>query len=211
MNPIETLETFLAASAREVGWELKPYEAKLVESANAVRVSTEPVVAGEAPRLAGYGLYTVILASLGSDFERARQAWIAGQRFAAAVRTKISADGGEDLVLIFVGPPGSKDGDEWKTLAMEVERNDLVCRKLVWLPPKQQSEMEAALEHFKGRTFLATPWQAPATAEPTALDALWIAHASLREWQNILDAQPVDKSAIDYDDLVAKLIQAHKS
>src|SRR5688500_4105972 len=42
-----------------------------------------------------------------------------------------------DLHLILVGPRGSERLDEWQPLALIVERDERVARKLAWLRPNE--------------------------------------------------------------------------
>ena len=93
---------------------------------------------------------------------------------------------------------------------MELERNDLVCRKLVWLPPKKANENAQALREFVRRTFISKPWRTADSIPQTALDVLSEKNAALNGWEEILDKQPLDRAEVDYDALVAQLINAHQ-
>ncbi|MDR6772677.1 ABC-three component system middle component 1 [Azospirillum sp. BE72] len=66
---------------------------------------------------------------------------------------------GDDLLLILVGPPQDGDeADEWRDLRSSVERDERVCRKLVWLPPSDSARLNTSIESIIRRTFLACPW-----------------------------------------------------
>lgn len=78
---------------------------------------------------------------------------------------------GEDLLLLLVGPAGSDGEEQWLQRRGLIERDDRVCRKLVWLPPGDDPDVEGALNVFISRTFLARPWLSPALRSQT-LDGL---------------------------------------
>jgi hypothetical protein len=58
-----------------------------------------------------------------------------------------------------------------------IERNERICRKLVWLPPADCEDYEASLNAFMKRTFLAFPWlpqnfsESAVLAGPRGLDS----------------------------------------
>jgi hypothetical protein len=208
MKNIEILKHFLAQEATRVGWAVKPIQLSLPPAlrSDCPRAETE----GIETRAFVAGLYIIILADLGSDLTKAPADWAAAQRQAAVARTTVAADSGEDLVLILVGPPGSRELADWRALTMEIERNDLVCRKLVWLPPKMPADNPATLKEFVRRTFLSRPWLATDSIPQIALDTLSEKNAALSGWEEILDRQPLNRADVDYDDLVGKLINAHE-
>lgn len=156
------------------------------------------------------GLHPVIVAELSGDLELAEKEWAAAQRIAAITRTGIFAGSGEDLVLIMVAQPGSNEEVNWQSFATEVERNDLVCRKLVWLPPGGNDEVAGSLTEFLRRTFLAKPWAGPERIPQTALDALTLKTEVLKDWEEILEQQPSDRAEVDYDSLIQSLIAANR-
>lgn len=65
----------------------------------------------------------------------------------------------ENLGLFLAGPYGSSNNPKWQEIALRVERNENVCRKLVWLPPAPAEDKVTSLKAFCGRTFLARPWK----------------------------------------------------
>jgi hypothetical protein len=65
-----------------------------------------------------------------------------------------------DLNLFIVAPPGSSESPEWSDFAAQAERNEHVCRKLVWLPPEEAKHWKVSARTFCERTFLARPWMA---------------------------------------------------
>jgi hypothetical protein len=136
--------------------------------------------------------------------------WRVLQRSAAVARTALSEKRQDDLTLMLIGPLGSDKDGEWIAMASQIERNDLVCRKLVWLPPATAAEFENSLTAFLKRTFLARPWSLTKTAEQQKLDAVSNLGPTLDRWQLVLDEQPIEDSEIDYHELVERLIQDYK-
>lgn len=61
-----------------------------------------------------------------------------------------------NLQLFLIGPSGAMEDVFWRQLAEEIEIDDRVCRKLVWLPSDAPSVADAS--YFLQRTFLARPW-----------------------------------------------------
>jgi hypothetical protein len=204
-NIVETLKQHIVVEARKAGWDVQHVSAPSI-------TTSEQKSAGPRPHVDVIiaGMHPILVADLGSSLDTATSVWAASQRQAAMVRTTIAADKGEDLILVLVGPPGSRDDGDWKALAMEIERNDLVCRKLVWLPEKKQPFAPESLHEFTRRTFIAKPWLATSFAQPQALDRLATNDLGLRGWQEILDEQPLDRGAVDYDELVKRLIEAEQ-
>lgn len=136
--------------------------------------------------------------------------WREYQRRCAIARSWLAEDRSDDLMLFLAGPAGSGLDPYWKALAGQMERNDLVCRKLVWLPPLAPNEWRESLVTFFRRTFLARPWLGETTVAQRPLDMLSDTGAMLVAWQALLDKQPSERGDIDYDALVAKLIKGFK-
>ena len=114
--------------------------------------------------------YAILIAQLvdptsGSD-PQAQMA--AQQRRAAIALTWLSPSERGDLNLFLVAPPGAVGSTHWPDFAAQVERNEQVCRKLVWLPPSDSADWESSAIGFCNRTFLARPWlqQFRLAAEP---------------------------------------------
>ncbi len=87
-------------------------------------------------------------------------------------RSKLSPTAALDLTLILVGPRGSASKDSWQSVALGVERDDRVSRKLVWLRPDEPRADAASLASFVKRTFLARPWDVEAVFSVATLDAV---------------------------------------
>lgn len=87
-------------------------------------------------------------------------------------RSYLSANEALDLQLVLMGPRGSEASPDWQALALMVERDDRVARKLAWLRPEDPVNDDASFEDFLGRTFLSRPWSNAAALDPAALDRL---------------------------------------
>jgi len=117
-----------------------------------------------------------------------------------------------DLQLMLLGPRSSERQDAWRALALLVERDDRVARKLAWLRPEDDKRDQESFADFLKRTFLARPWvHDEGKFEDAALDELSGGDASRRglprtladEWERI--ALDEKKSA---DDIVGALVKA---
>lgn len=208
MKNIDLLREFLVQEADKVNWIVEAIEISDTAKTSSDGALSDPDELETRAFLAG--LHPVILAGFSGLLTKAPVDWAMAQRLAAIARTSVATDSGVDLVLIMVGQPGSCDDKEWCAFAMEVERNDLVCRKLVWLPPEDAAGNDASLQDFLRRTFFAKPWDSDENIEQTRLDALTDHHAALSGWEEILDRQPPNRADVDYDALVKELINAHQ-
>lgn len=85
-------------------------------------------------------------------------------------RSYLSPAAALDLHAIVLGPRGSEGVDRWKALALIVERDERVARKLVWLRPQEASADEHSFADFAKRTFLARPWITNAIFSMAPLD-----------------------------------------
>jgi hypothetical protein len=77
---------------------------------------------------------------------------------AVIARSYLNANEALDLQVFLVGPLGSEASDKWSTLALLIERDEKVARKLAWLRPEKSVNDEKSYREFIGRTFLAQPW-----------------------------------------------------
>lgn len=89
-------------------------------------------------------------------------------------RSHVAPDEVLDLHLFLAGPRGSERSAAWRDLALKVERDDKVSRKLVWLRPEESPEIDRAdrdsLVEFAKRTFLARPWLTAETFSMAPID-----------------------------------------
>ncbi|RWG14587.1 MAG: hypothetical protein EOQ55_23650 [Mesorhizobium sp.] len=87
-------------------------------------------------------------------------------------RSYLTANEALDLQLFLIGPRGSEKADEWQSLALIVERDERVARKLAWRRPSNEASDAASFAEFIKRTFLARPWIHDAVFTMAALDNL---------------------------------------
>lgn len=103
-----------------------------------------------------------------------------------------------NLQIFLIGPPGSSQDLEWRYLAAEMEADDRICRKLVWLPAASVSIEDART--FLQRTFLARPWDDDSQPTEARLDQMGTIDLP-KDW-----ATAIDDDALDADGLIAQLI-----
>jgi hypothetical protein len=170
-----------AISHRSVG----RHDADLPHQIAAVQLDGIPVLVGE---LGG----AAIRASVEPQLRRYRnQALIA--------RSWLGAEA-PNLQLFLAGPPGALADGRWRQLAAEIEADDRICRKLVWLFEDAPTVRDA--QGFLERTFVAKPW--PTEHSHVKLDL--VADYSLPYgWEEVLD-DPL----LDYDGLVEQLIDLER-
>jgi hypothetical protein len=129
-------------------------------------------------------------------------------------KSHMSPERSLDLQLWLVAPDGSDGDSAWIAIAAAIERDDRVCRKLVWLPPVGNEGRTETFSVFVSRTFLARPWAASQSNSFLQLDRL-SSPASLAGdlgiQQSVLDrwfelAQDTDFN--DGAELVDKLVEA---
>ena len=105
-----------------------------------------------------------------------------------------------NLHLFLVGPVGAFGAPEWRQLAAEIEADDRVCRKLVWL--FNDSPTADSAKEFLERTFVARPW--PTEQRSERLDS--VANFSLPDgWEDALQDQE-----LDFTTLVDRLIELQR-
>ncbi|CAO3408513.1 ABC-three component system middle component 1 [Azospirillum largimobile] len=137
----------------------------------------------------------------------------------AAIAWSWLGQSGDDLLLILVGPEGKDDDGEWQQAVSAIERDERVCRKLVWLPRSEPGKRDKSLQALIDRTFLARPWPpsqpdaedgAPAISSDLDLMARLFARVTqgglsaveARRWIEILTAPE------EQPDLAEKLVAA---
>lgn len=119
-----------------------------------------------------------------------------------------------DLQLMLLGPRASERQEAWRSLALMVERDDRVARKLAWLRPEDERRDNESFADFLKRTFLARPWvHEEGQFDDAALDELsgsgsgastpGLPRTLADEWEHI--ALDEKKSP---DDMVTALVRA---
>lgn len=116
------------------------------------------------------------------------------------VRRRSSPAIASDLYIMVKAPVGSLSSAAWIQLAAEIERDDRLARKHVWLPDSETSNFW----EFISGTFLARPWDSPAGT----VDALKLMADDLEMpdgWQDLLLGAELEGS-----ELIEKLISLEK-
>lgn len=154
--------------------------------------SVEVVVLDDFPVLVGVLIGPPNKVSVGSQLRRYRnQATIA--------RSWLGADA-PNLHLFLAAPAGASSEPDWRQLAAEIEADDRVCRKLIWL--FNDLPTVGSAREFLERTFIARPW--PTEQRTERLDS--IANFSLPDgWEDALQNQELDFTA-----LVEQLIELQR-
>ncbi|GGE80908.1 hypothetical protein CR103_10575 [Massilia psychrophila] len=102
-----------------------------------------------------------------------------------------------NLHMFLIGPPGALIDATWRQFAAEIEADDRVCRKQVWLFDTAPTIGDA--REFLERTFVARPW--PSEQRTELLDSM--ANISLPSgWEEALKNQELDFSEL-VDQLIA--------
>lgn len=120
------------------------------------------------------------------------------QRRAAIALTWLPASMRSDLNLFIVAPPGSSDSPEWSDFAAQAERNEHVCRKLVWLPPADSKQWKVSARNFCERTFLARPWlaqnQPSGSAQLDPLAGILQDEGRMAKWLSLMENENEEDS-----------------
>jgi hypothetical protein len=102
------------------------------------------------------------------------------------------------ISLFLAGPLGSQEDPTWNDWALEIELDEKVCRKIVWLLPENPTEIDAA--HFLDGTSLAQPWKHREEIGVERLDSL--AELGIPEhWLDVFQDE-----TLGTDDVVNRLI-----
>ena len=167
------------------GGTLRRQGSDLPQSVEAVVLDGFPILVGVLTGLANR-------ASIGMQLRRYRnQATIA--------RSWLGAEA-PNLHLILAGPADAFAVSDWRQLAAEIEADDRVCRKLVWL--FNGSPTVDSARNFLERTFIARPW--PTEQRSERLDSM--ANLSLPNgWEDAIQDKELDFSA-----LVEQLIELQR-
>lgn len=153
------------------------------------------------------GRYAVVLAMLPdqASLEATTECLRRFRNQCVVARSYLSANEALDLQGILVGPRGSEPVDDWRPLALLVQRDDRVARKFAWLRPADEAADEASFEDLIKRTFLARPWINDATFTMAALDnlnraaAMWdttVPRDTVDEWVKLSLAPRVDADTL---------------
>ena len=98
---------------------------------------------------------------------------------------------GPNLQVFLISPAGARGSQDWRQRAAQIEADDRICRKLVWMI-ETTATLEGAVE-FMGRTFAARPWT-QREGMPTALDELEIGLPV--GWDAAVDSDELDAEGV---------------
>lgn len=134
----------------------------------------------------------VLMCSAGGDAsdEGARDLLRRLRNQATIARSWLEGDAPNLQVFVALGS-ADRPTAPWLPLARDIETDDRICRKLVWLIGRGGETPE----EFLSRTFLATPWATSDASAVYALDAL--STISLPEgWSAVLEDEGLDTAAL---------------
>lgn len=157
------------------------------------------VSSGNNPQVIHFGCYVLVIGELIDPCNR--EAVLAQvDKFLNVVlelRKSFAPAKASDIYMMMTTPRGSDGNPEWATLAIEIERDDRLARKHVWLPNQDYSNFA----DFLDGTFFAMPWK---TIEGSA-DALALLNGEI-EMPMGWEAALLDPE-LDGVDLVKELIR----
>lgn len=110
------------------------------------------------------GDFAVLIGSLGGDPDDALDVALEAHLERAAIsRSYLDPRRKENLLLFLVGYPSESpravQSPRWSDVKYQIERDERVCRKMVFLTPNEPSLLDVEIDRFLARTFLARPWQ----------------------------------------------------
>ena len=119
--------------------------------------------------------------------ERAYDRWI------------VAGDGAANIVMFCLAPPEAETIPDWLPFSAKVERDEAICRKLVWLPET------TSVEAFLDRTMLARPWEKAVEQGPEQLNALAASLAVPAGWMGLLS-----QDGLEGTDLIEALLSVEE-
>jgi hypothetical protein len=152
---IDELCTRLLASAASIGWQAGN-EHTFVSKRFRGRDDDAQVLLPAGARGLRLGRYPVLVSAIdlkNSEGMLVQLRSVHNQMVIA--RSFMRADEVIDAHIILVAQVPSADAD-WAQLVDLVERDEAVCRKIVWVP--NFNGLDASYDSFIDRTFLAEPW-----------------------------------------------------
>lgn len=116
------------------------------------------------------------------------------------------------IFLCAVDPSAETD---WRTVIDIAERDETVCRKVIWLP--DPSDLDRSYTDFLARTFLATPWEGVTERHDAPLDQVQGLAAKLLVKAGLAEAVAptwidiVNQAADDSDAMVERLARTREA
>jgi hypothetical protein len=134
---------------------------------------------------------------------------------AVIARSRLTPDETVDLHLFLASPIGAQGDQAWRQAALAIERDERVCRKLVWLRPLTEDQEAASFNAFAGRTFLARPWRDGPQQTGAQLDRFsrlvdvigdaGVPRSLVEEWLSLAAEENTE-----WPELVDRLIEAYR-
>lgn len=213
MTP-ETLKSFLVDATKKLGWQ-----ADEVTEFTSPEFRSRPAQPDLKPLGGLIGLrlgnYPVVIAPImleSSDQVKQSLKKLHGQMVVARSFMREREVINAHLFLCATSPTPSGD---WKRLVDLLERDETVCRKVVWIP--QNTDVQGSFDTFLGRTFLAMPWASVDAVTGAPLDETYeLAERILEKHglEKVVAEQWVIKADQLKDDaksLVTELVQAREA
>ena len=128
---------------------------------------------------------------------------------AVRLRARLPAPSRIELVLVLIGPPGSDCEGCWLGARRMFERNEAICRVLVWLPPREYSDIQRSAMSVVDRLFIGELPNLSSNMIDLAPTEALLSGDSLpgsvrREWTRLLldpNLRPVERA----DKMIAQL------
>ena len=212
---INGLFSRLVASATAIGWDAREEE-KFVSKRFRGREDDAQVQLPTDVRGLCLGRYPVLVSAIDmTDSEGMRVQLRAIHNQMVIARSFMLAEEIIDAHIILVARVPSPETD-WRQLVDLVERDETVCRKIVWVPAL--TDQDGSYRAFVDRTFLAQPW----TSSPAQTDAPLdqnerlvedilvkngLSKAAAAQWVSLADSGSDDPDAL-VDQLVAAMDSA---
>jgi hypothetical protein len=208
---IDDLCARLIASAKAVGWTTSE-EPNFVSQRFRGRDEEAQVQLPIGARGLRLGRYPVVVGAIDvKDSDGMLSQLRSAHNQMVLARSFMRADEIIDAHIFFVTEVPSPDAD-WAQLVDLVERDESVCRKIVWVP--HITDLNASYDAFLDRTFLAQPWISTDEQNSAPLDQ------NERLVENILQknglsaaaaakwVQLADLGLDDHDELIDQLVAA---
>ena len=98
----------------------------------------------------------------------------------------VAGDRAANIVMFCLAPPEAETIPEWLPFSAKVERDEAICRKLVWFPGT------ISVEAFLDRTMLARPWEKAVEQGSEQLNALAASLAVPAGWMGLLSQEGLE-------------------
>ena len=157
----------LCASAAELGWEVSVVDGFTAQRFRGRVEVTEKSLPKDAIGLR-LGDYPVLVASIELGNLADLQASLRSLHTQMVIaRSYMAADEVINAHIMLIAL-ASDPRQDWRRALDLAERDETVCRKLIWIPNHDDLEESYAL--FAARTFLATPWKSAPSVQSAPLD-----------------------------------------